>query len=427
MKKNIFLTSAFAMGFVLPAMAETFPSNGLMTENKTYDNAATSTNMDGVYEGTVNAVAEYENILYQIGAGQYLPAGAESPINCNVPGSFCPGLSQDVNYDENNSQGLTSCSSATNGEYTLSDGTGTTADSCYRQCSGNITIAHATGITGNDYYGNGADTCAPTGCDNGYHIAGGPFDVNANGIDVGYYSIGSGSQSNSSNNSNSSQSTDSTNSQSGPKRIIIRPGYISGNYSIPTGGGNTTIRNKNDYELEDYGWAVEFNYGTWYGVSGVSDKELLNGEEGESDCSGSVVTASTSSCCCKITGFKPFGGAKISIDAPYRGITGVGDYGRVENCAVLCAKIIQNEKNAREKIFTENIIPALPTTFACGANIINVNWSGSDNADVVTNNAETARYDGNIRTPVKAQTIKGKTFKGWRFSKPETTTTGNNG
>ena len=416
MKNKIFLSSMLIMSAVAPAMAEEFPSNGLMTENKTYDNAATSTNMDGVYEGTVNAVAEYENILYQIGAGQYLPAGAESPINCDVPGSFCPGLSQDVNYDENNSQGLTSCSSATNGEYTLSDGTGTTADSCFRTCSGNITIAHATGITGNDYYGNGADTCAPTGCDNGYHIAGGPFDVNANGIDIGYCNTGDGSQ------SNTSSST-----QSGGRILPdLRSAQMSG-YTFPLGGKETTIRNKNEYELEDYGWAVEFNYGTWYGVSGVSDKELLNGEEGESDCSGSVVTASTSSCCCKITGFKPFGGDRVAIDAPYRGITGVGDYGRVENCAVLCAKIIQNEKNAREKIFTENIIPALPTTFACGANIINVNWSGSDNADVVTNNAETARYGEDIRIPVKAQTIKGKTFKGWRFSKPETTTTGNNG
>ena len=62
MKQKIFLTSALAMGVFAPAMAEpsntgTFPADGYMEEDYTYTNAATSDNMDGVYSGTVNAVA----------------------------------------------------------------------------------------------------------------------------------------------------------------------------------------------------------------------------------------------------------------------------------------------------------------------------------------------------------------------------------
>ena len=51
----------------MPAFADDFPSNGYMLENKTYENAAIYGNM-GVYDGTVTATAEYEDILYQIGA-----------------------------------------------------------------------------------------------------------------------------------------------------------------------------------------------------------------------------------------------------------------------------------------------------------------------------------------------------------------------
>ncbi|MBR5904523.1 MAG: hypothetical protein IKZ49_03255, partial [Alphaproteobacteria bacterium] len=116
MKQKIFLTSALAMGVIAPAMAEptntenSFPSNGLMAEDTIYTNAATSTNMAGVYENEVNAVAEYENILYQIGAGQYLPGNSETPIDCDQNGYFCPGDNNGVYYSSS-AQGLTQCPS----------------------------------------------------------------------------------------------------------------------------------------------------------------------------------------------------------------------------------------------------------------------------------------------------------------------------
>ena len=179
MTNKIFLTSAIAMGFVAPVMAEptntanSFPSNGLMAEDTTYTNAATSTNMAGVTEGSVNAVAEYENILYQIAAGQYLPANSESPIRCDQNGYYCAGIPNGVNYSSS-AQGLTQCPTG----YANSD-TGASANTnCYRACNisnmganGSIAnIAHAASLTGNDYYGNGTDTCQPSSCVNGYHI-----------------------------------------------------------------------------------------------------------------------------------------------------------------------------------------------------------------------------------------------------------------
>ena len=57
------------------------------------------------------------------------------------------------------------------------------------------------------------------------------------------------------------------------------------------------------------------------------------------------------------------------------------------------------------------------TVGVCAANEISITWADADAADVAANNAGVCTYDGDIRTPVKAITKPGKTFKGWRFSK----------
>lgn len=380
MKKNIFLTSALAMGFVLPAMAETFPSNGYMQENKTYDNAATSTNMDGVYEGTVNAVAEYENILYQIGAGQYLPAGAESPINCNVPGSFCPGVQNGVNYDANNNQGLTSCSSATNGAYTSSDGTGTSADSCYRECSGNVTIAHATGVTGKDYYGNGTDTCGPTACENGYHIT---YNVKPGGVEL---------------------------------QSIIGDDYGWGiAYKNSSGNGE-------DYDnllTENNTWAGEYGETIVYGRALCSSRSGIGPwGEGYTLYNENIVYELNDDggdyCYCNVTGYKTTNGDLQTVSSPWLLKTKYNG-----GCADWCADTCAGSGSYNTQIYYTtlfSLIDSVPTS--CAVNEIRINWSNTDAADVSANNAGTATYGGDIRTPVKAKTQKGKTFKGWRFSKP---------
>lgn len=51
-------------------------------------------------------------------------------------------------------------------------------------------------------------------------------------------------------------------------------------------------------------------------------------------------------------------------------------------------------------------------------NTININWSDTDIADVVANNAGSVVYDSDIRTPVRVAHKKGKVFVGWKFSNP---------
>ena len=55
----------------------------------------------------------------------------------------------------------------------------------------------------------------------------------------------------------------------------------------------------------------------------------------------------------------------------------------------------------------------------CVPNVITINWSGADAEDITANNAGTCTYDGDIRTPVKAIHIPGKTFVGWIFDVAE--------
>jgi hypothetical protein len=62
-----------------------------------------------------------------------------------------------------------------------------------------------------------------------------------------------------------------------------------------------------------------------------------------------------------------------------------------------------------------------PSPAMCEANVININWSDASAADISANNAGTATYGEDVRTPVKAATKKGQTFRGWRFSAPEQT------
>ncbi|MBQ7409516.1 MAG: hypothetical protein IJV03_03055, partial [Alphaproteobacteria bacterium] len=97
MKQKIFLTSCIAMGFVAPAFAEpshtdSFPSNGYMQEDYTYTEAATEANM-GVYDGSVNAIAEYTEIPYSAEEGFYLTGVDDNndaiTAEC-TSGNFCP-------------------------------------------------------------------------------------------------------------------------------------------------------------------------------------------------------------------------------------------------------------------------------------------------------------------------------------------------
>ena len=94
-------TNAFADVVV----SNEFPSNDLMQANHVYQNAATFGNM-GVYDGTVNAVAMYDDLQVSCAPGYYLPADAEECVLC-LENNYCIGGT--YTFNATTPQGITAC------------------------------------------------------------------------------------------------------------------------------------------------------------------------------------------------------------------------------------------------------------------------------------------------------------------------------
>ena len=87
-----------------------------------------------------------------------------------------------------------------------------------------------------------------------------------------------------------------------------------------------------------------------------------------------------------------------------------------------------NERQSQGIVYKTTIRENIP--YACAKNMphdmvaifnpntININWSDTDMADVIANNAGSVVYDSDIRTPVRVAHKKGKVFVGWKFSNP---------
>ena len=415
--------------------AETFPTDGNMLENKTYESAATYDNL-GTYAGPVSAAAEYADILYQVGAGQYLPAGSEGVGAVCTAGNYCPGLTN-ATYSATDNQGLTACPNG----YPNSDVGASMNTQCYTTCTVTSVIAHATAVAGNDYYGNGTDTCYPTACDNGYHTY--------NGIEM---------------------------VESDPL-IDVDPSVGASTYGYINPNGASKYK-EGDFGLTENGtWGAEFSYGTVYGqascqsaggeamgfASGILSSTSANTETVRSELTAMVgesaanavadayaeykagtktqeealkvvfailgveenANFSTSDsggyCYCQMTDyFNPFEGVNTSVtSAPWVFRTSWNSADTCANyCANSCAASLQHG-GGFERAFRAAMYGMLGarTVGVCAANEISITWADADPADVAANNAGVCTYDGDIRTPVKAITKPGKTFKGWKFNK----------
>ena len=126
-----------------------------------------------------------------------------------------------------------------------------------------------------------------------------------------------------------------------------------------------------------------------------------------------------------MTDFTMTGGTTLqSLSAPWVFNSDNGGAGYCAHfCAFYCAGNLQ-DGGPFALAFRAAVFGSLGASPAmCEANTITINWFDAETADITANNAGVATYDGDIRTPVKAKPYKGKTFKGWRFSKPEQTTT----
>ena len=365
--KKIIPVSLLAIWVACPAFAENFPNDGYMLENKTYDNAATYDNM-GVYEDYVDAIAEYD----------------DCPAN-----SYC------------DSSGQHSCPSG----YPNS-AVGSSADTnCYKACAVSA-IAHATEVSGNDYYGNGADTCGATACEDGYHTESGV-----------------------------------------PNLLEIIGGTVASNYLYRDSTGSiikyTPTQSGDPYDYnpsETYGisgthaFAVNFgNKGVIIGhglcsTMGDYNRQVAYANTPENVETANNVTDETGSlqaknCWCRLESYTPNGGSTQSFTAPWVFVDGQWeDGGDCEGaCGSECASFLANYDYQSNVLLGQTaLLMSVPSSgAACVANTITINWSDVDDDGDATTMSTDVLYDGDITTPVKAATYPGKTFIGWRFVAPE--------
>ena len=405
MNKKIFLTSAVIMCMACPAIAETFPQDGNMLENKTYDNAATYANT-GIYEGDVTADAEYSLNPYSVSAGSYF-TGIDNSTNqattaqC-TSGNYCPGVAS-TTFDNNafGDTGLQTCPSG----YASSDLGASANTQCYRTCdianmgaNGTIAaIAHAATLSGNDYYGNGTDTCEPATCVSGWHVKESlnlatEIDTTA-GVNSAYV-----------NNSGTFGETDVN--------------FSSGNNGAAYYGLSTSNHNT---------WAVEYD-----------DKGMVVGQgrcsttPGTANSNGANTTFSTETsltdetgetgaryCYCNVTGYTPAGGTLQSLSSSWVFRRDSGDAsGCASSCAFDCAGDMRGA-DTRSLAFRATLLGTVQSGPAsCEANTINITWNDASAEDIAATGAATTVYEGDIKTPLKAVTKPGKTFVGWKFVKP---------
>ncbi len=273
MKKITFLTSFVALTFAVPAMAvpsntsSTFPSNGVMEEDYTYQNQATVTNLK-VSEGTATTTANY----------------------ANCPTAF-----------PNSDEGATS------------------TDECYTACTVSDFPAnsHIASVTGKNYSGaNVTDTCAIASCDTGYTLNNGA--CNANVISITWADASAEDIA-----ANEAGTVTYGGDIRTPRKAVHKPGKIftgwtfivnplavlmenvntNGSASTPTSGDGSTS------------WSATFNYGTITGTSLCSSTaETTLGETGAPDESG---TGDTKYCWCRMDNFTPTNGATISAQSPW--------------------------------------------------------------------------------------------------------------
>lgn len=451
------------LGVAMPAFAESFPSNGYMLENKTYANAATEENM-GAYDGTVTASAEYANTLYQIIGGTYLPAGAEVAAQCPA-NSYCPGLT-DATYNASASQGAKTCPSG----YPNSAVGASSNTQCYTACTVKLAnIEHATAVSGNDYYGDGTDTCSATACENGYHVNETSKVITQRPlIDVDYTT------------------------EENVHRIITINGNGEPTTTIWHGDGWGTVLGV-AYVEDNNTWAIEYGEGVVYGRAScqatphdpgleyifANEGDIMDGaispDQVRSDLTpivgaakanytadtfaallkdpeneetyeayfsllyvvfglakdASFSTTDTGGICyCQITGFQPasdeFGydiSRAVAVEsAPWvyaQGNPVAQADGCASECTSACRTILATPYEFMYKIQRDALFGARDFVDGgtCDANEITIKWTDATDEDIAANNAGMCTYGGDIRTPVRAATKPGKTFVGWKFSK----------
>ena len=258
---------------------------------------------------------------------------------------------------------------------------------CYRACTVDAAnIAHAATVTGNDYYGTGTDTCSAATCENGYHV----------------------------------YSTSLADTIGDVASSIIGYRSISGN------GLAGNISTFNLTENGTFGVTYQNNKGTVKGRAHCSTRGVSNPWHDDSNYTFAddhfVTTLPDSTgryCYCTADEYTPVDGSQMSLSGLWvfqSGFNVASDcaYG----CAYSCASDIGYTHNSG-LAFRAAVLGSLTDgSDACAPNTISITWGGASQNDIDANNAGSCVYGGEIRTPVAAAVIPGKTFVGWKFVRP---------
>jgi len=379
-------------------------------------------------------------------AGTYLPAGSEGETQACPAGSFCPGIT-DATYNESANQGISQCPSG----YPNSElGAGSNTQ-CYTACTLTVAdIEHATAVSGNDYYGTGVDTCVATACENGYHVTDGVQLIERDPlIDVDVATAG---------NDYALVNADGSSYQA-EKYGLTENNTWAANFDYGTVYGRASCQSA--VHSEGMGYLLSVIGGLVGGTMTAEDlrsglepivdaaradamvaayEVYLASAKAETDqeaffkvlyqlfaiADGANYSTTDSGqyCYCQMTDYAADGGEKSSVAAApwvFGNLLGFGSASYcVLDCASRCAGDLYDDY-VDFRVFRGAVFGSLGASSAgtCEANEISITWTDADPADVSANNAGMCTFGGDIRTPVKAATKPGKTFKGWKFGKAE--------
>jgi len=383
-----------AITIAVPAFAD----NDSYTNNQTYTNSCT-VNVLGESSGTATANAQWSTNSYTCSAGTYLPdgdswSGLDDGCQTCPENSYCPGGT--FTYSESTDQGINSCPSG----YTSSSAGASADTECYTACTIND-VPHSTSVIGNNYYGNGIDTCEPANsnsCTDGYHYVAG--------------SSGGG---------NSGGSNIDLNTLIGTERIGDCCDSIGSDGSVTSTTQPCDIltsSNTNEFVVNFSGTGLIHGHARRSNQTGTSSPrstatditEVSNGDE----------------CWCKLDGYTPDGGTLQNLTADWVYATDMTN-GNLSNCARTCALRIQKTTFIEfrtamfDSVHSDNSSGnngAVSELAQCVPNTININWGPIDTTTNQPFATGSCIYDGDLVTPTTAPTKRGHTFTGWTFSIP---------
>ncbi|MCQ2562044.1 MAG: hypothetical protein MJ158_00250 [Alphaproteobacteria bacterium] len=356
MAKKLILTSLFSMMVVSPSIADMLveqsaPIDGKYLENRKYLNAATRENI-GVSSGNVTAIAVYEDIQYTCPAGEYLYVTPDENDN-TIECRICESgnFCNGGNYTIDNHDDDMT-SCPTDFASSLSGAK--SVNECFRECLyTDVEHSNVNGTFTGQYYSNSVNKCAP---------------VNDSSCADGYH-------------------------------------YVAGMSGLNVDVNINGIDSTNSVVLNDDAFSVSFNYGKIYGNS------LCSNTSGPTGTIGTPSNENGGYCWCNINGYDKNATGTESVYSSWVAVNYSESFDTCSsNCSATCANAIKTNADFRGQIYN-----TISTLAKCSSNVITITWTDTDKVDVDANNAGTCLYDGDIRTPVKAYSKKGKRFVGWEF------------